>query len=238
MPPKKAAPTTSTVIHVVVSGGTISSVHASQASATEAAMKEDDARVEVHALIGGTITVDPVVEEKEKKPAKAKAVKAEDAPKANSAAKKTKTPSEQRAANVDKPKKGQVAEKDLPDNVQKLLKGNGAALSGMAIIVTGVPPVMGRANAEKLVVLYGGKISKSLSKNTSLVVIGNEAGPTKLEKIEDLGLKTVDEDGLVALIESGGGKKRPADDDEEDEDEEEEEEEEEVKPKKGKKQKK
>lgn len=57
----------------------------------------------------------------------------------------------------------------------------------------------------------------------------------RLEKIEELGLKTVDEDGLVALIEAGGSKKRPAsDDDEDDEDEEEEEE----KPKKGKKPKK
>lgn len=175
MPPKKAATTTSTSVYIVVTGSTVSSVHASQESAEAA--KKDDARVEVQKLIGGSVNVDPVVEEK--KPAKTKAAKSEDAPKANTTAKKTKTPAEQRAANVDKPKKGQPSDKDLPDNIQKLLKGSGSALANMAIIVTGVPPVMGRSNAEKLVVLYGGKVSKSLSKNTSLVVIGNEAGPTK-----------------------------------------------------------
>lgn len=61
-------------------------------------------------------------------------------------------------------------------------------------------------------------------------------GLYRLEKIEELGLKTVDEDGLVALIEGGAGTKRAAEDDEDDEDEEESEEEE--KPKKSKKQKK
>ncbi len=182
MPPKKSAAASASAsasVYIVreEDDGPILSVHASQQSA-DAAKKETD-YVEVKTLIGGTITVDTVVEEKKAKPAKAKAVKSEDAPKANTAAKKTKTPAEQRAANVDKPKKGQVSEKDLPGNIQKLLKGNGGALAGMAIIVTGIPPVMGRANAEKLVVLYGGKVSKSLSKNTSLVVVGNEAGPTK-----------------------------------------------------------
>ncbi|KUJ10477.1 uncharacterized protein LY89DRAFT_689709 [Mollisia scopiformis] len=234
MPPKKVAAATSTSVYLVVSGSTISSVHASQASAEAA--KKDDAKIEVQTLIGGTISVDPVAEEK--KPAKAKAAKTEDAPKANTAAKKTKTPAEQRAANVDKPKKGQPADKDLPENVRSLLNGKGNQLKGMAIIVTGVPPVMGRANTEKLVVLYGGKVSKSLSKNTSLVVIGNEAGPTKLEKIEDLGLKTVDEDGLVALLEGGAGSKHALDDEDDEDEDEEEEEEEEEKPKKGKKQKK
>ncbi|KAE8441558.1 hypothetical protein EG329_004677 [Mollisiaceae sp. DMI_Dod_QoI] len=238
MPPKKSAATSASSASVYIvreeDDGPILSVHASQQSA-DAAKKETD-YIEVKALIGGTITADTVVEEKKPKPTKAKISKSDDAPKANTAAKKTKTPAEQRAANVDKPKKGQVSEKDLPDNVQKLLKGNGGALAGMAIIVTGIPPVMGRANAEKLVVLYGGKVSKSLSKNTSLVVVGNEAGPTKLEKIEDLGLKTVDEDEFVALIEAGGGKKRAADDEDDEDDEGEEEEEE--KPKKTKKQKK
>ncbi|KAF8861113.1 hypothetical protein BDZ45DRAFT_703599 [Acephala macrosclerotiorum] len=238
MPPKKVA--TSTTVYIVLDGDSIISLHASEDSANAA--KTDDATVKSYNLIGGTISADAVVAEKKEKPAKsAKVAKAEkeDAPKANTAAKKTKTPAEQRAANVDKPKKGAVADKDLPENVQKLLKSNGSALAGMAIVVSGVPPVMGRANAEKLVQLYGGKVAKAPSKNTSLVVIGNDAGPAKLEKIEELGLKTVDEDGLVGLIEGGGSKKRPAsDDDEDDEDEEEEEEEEEEKPKKSKKQKK
>lgn len=88
----------------------------------------------------------------------------------------------------------------------------GNALDGMMIVVTGVPPTLGRKNAEKLVMNYGGKLTKSLSKNTTLVVVGNDAGPTKLEKIAELNLRTVDEEGLVDLLErggiAGGGKKR------------------------------
>lgn len=181
MPPKKAA--TLTAVYIVLDGDSIISVHASEDSANVA--KTEDATVESYNLIGGTISIDAVVAENKEKPVKAtKAAKAEkavkeDAPKANTAAKKTKTPAEQRAANVDKPKKGAVSDKDLPENVQKLLKSNGSALAGMAIVVTGVPPVMGRANAEKLVQLYGGKVAKAPSKNTSLVIIGNDAGPAK-----------------------------------------------------------
>jgi BRCT domain type II-containing protein len=77
------------------------------------------------------------------------------------------------------------------------------------------PSSLGRKNAEKLVTNYGGKLTKSLSKNTGLVVVGNDAGPTKLEKISELGLETVDEDAFVKLLEAGGGgAKRAADDDE------------------------
>jgi len=221
MSPKKAT-AGSTPVYVIISAqNTITSIHASFKSAN--ASKPHDAKIETYNLVGGNVTVEP--EESNAS-----------APKANIAVKKTRTPSEQRAANVDKPKKGGVKDEDLPDNVRALLKGSGGALAGMAIIVTGVPSVMGRANAEKLVVLYGGKVSKSLSKNTSLVVVGSEAGPAKLQKIEELGIKTMDEDELVALIEAGAGKKRPASTDEEEEEEGEEEEAE--KPKKSKKQKK
>jgi len=216
MPPKKAASASSTSVYIVVSGSSIDSVHASIESANE---RVSDAKseglaapkVEVQTLVGGSITVNPV---EEKKPAKAKAapVKEEKA----AAPKKTKTPTEQRASNAEKPK-GAVDESDLPGNYKALLAGMGSALDGLAICVTGVPPTMGRKNAEKLVVNYGGKVAKSLSKNTSYAVVGNDAGPKKLEQIESLGIETLDEDGLISLIEGGGGAKRAADDDDEDE---------------------
>ena len=179
MPPKKAA-ATSTSVYIVLTGTSIDSVHASVESANErvSTAKEegkDSVKIEVQKLIGGSISVEPVVEET--KPAKTKVSKSE-APKANTAAKKTKTPAEQRAANADKPK-GAGSDADLPDDVKALLAGEGAALDGLRIVVTGVPPTLGRKNAEKLVTNYGGNLTKSLSKNTSFVVVGNDAGPTK-----------------------------------------------------------
>lgn len=113
---------------------------------------------------------------------------------------KTKTPAEQRAANAKKP--GKPTDEDLPDNVKALLSGSGEMLDGMNVVVTGVPPTLGRKTTEALVTKYGGHLTKSLSKNTSLVVVGNDAGPSKLEKIEELGLKTVDEDAFIGLLET------------------------------------
>lgn len=78
-----------------------------------------------------------------------------------------------------------------------------------------MPPTLQRKNAEKLVANYGGKLVKSISKNTSFVVLGNDAGPKKLEQIEEIGIETLDEDAFIAMLEAGGGAKRAADVDEE-----------------------
>ncbi|KAH7314301.1 putative replication factor C subunit 1 [Rhexocercosporidium sp. MPI-PUGE-AT-0058] len=222
MPPKKAASASgSASVFIVILGTSVDSVHASLESANVRVAeakgeKNGTPKIEVQSLVGGSITVDPVVEKKPAK-AKAKAIKKEDNEDKQAktvAPKKTKTPAEQRAANATKPK-GAVDESELPDNYKTLLGGMGTVLNGLSICVTGVPPTLGRKNAEKLVVNYGGKVASSLSSKTSYVVVGNDAGPTKLEKIETLGLTTLDEDGLVKLIEESAGAKRSADDEEE-----------------------
>jgi BRCT domain type II-containing protein len=128
------------------------------------------------------------------------------APKETSSPKKTKSPEEQRAANASKTAKS--TDDDLPENIRTLLAGTGDILSGKSIVVTGVPPTLQRKNAEKLVQIYGGKLLKAVSGKTDFVVVGNEAGPTKLEKIESLGITTMDEDEFIEMLEEG----IPADD--------------------------
>lgn len=188
MPPKKAANASASSLFIVLLGTSIDSVHASLESANErvaAAKSEGNGapKIEVQTLVGGSISVDPVVEKKPAK-AKAKAIKKEDKEDSEGgqaksvAPKKTKTPAEQRAANATKPK-GAIDESELPDNYKALLGGMGTALKGLSICVTGVPPTLGRKNTEKLVVNYGGKVASSLSSKTSYVVVGNDAGPTK-----------------------------------------------------------
>jgi replication factor C subunit 1 len=68
-----------------------------------------------------------------------------------------------------------------------------------------VPPTIGRKNAKKLVELYGGKVISSVSKKTAFVVLGNDAGPVKLEKIDEFGLTTYNDEEFVALIEEEAG---------------------------------
>jgi BRCT domain type II-containing protein len=218
MPPKaKAAVVGSTSnVYVVTQNNSVDSVYASPTSANErvtalkaAGGEAASIKVELHELKDGTVQASVSTEDKKPAP-KDKAPKIEEtkAPKASAAPKKTKTP----AANAEKPEKATDA--DLPDKVKKLLAGTGDALSGNTVVVTGVPPTLGRKNAEKLVTSYGGKLTKSLSKNTNYVVVGNDAGPKKLEQIEELGIETLNEDALIAMLEKsasgGSGTKRGA----------------------------
>ncbi|KAG9232734.1 hypothetical protein BJ875DRAFT_466075 [Amylocarpus encephaloides] len=188
----------------------------------------------------------PATKAKTKAPAKSKAKAAEnkevEAPKTSTAEKKTKSVGEQRAANAKKPVKPE--DSNLPDNIKALLAGSGSVFVNKTMVVTGVPPTLGRKNAETLVTAYGGKIVKALSKKTDYVVVGNEAGPKKLEQISGFGIKVLDEDALIAMLEGGSssGTKRGAPEEEEEEEDEDEgeddEDDDEPKPTKAKKQKK
>ncbi|RAL58247.1 hypothetical protein DID88_002247 [Monilinia fructigena] len=63
------------------------------------------------------------------------------------------------------------------------------------------PPAAGCAEIpEELVKRYGGKITGAPSGKTSFVVLGNDAGPSKIRKIKQMNIKTIDEEGLFALI--------------------------------------
>lgn len=78
--------------------------------------------------------------------------------------------------------------------------GEQNCLAGLTFVFTGVLNSLGREEGQSLVKQYGGKVTGAPSKKTSYVVIGSDAGPKKLETIRSLGIKTIDENGLFALI--------------------------------------
>ena len=72
-------------------------------------------------------------------------------------------------------------------------------LNGKTFVLTGTLPTINRGYAEKLIEAAGGKVSGSLSKKTSYLVVGKDAGNIP-SKAEQLGIAIVDEVGLLALL--------------------------------------
>jgi DNA ligase (NAD+) len=70
------------------------------------------------------------------------------------------------------------------------------ALKGLTVVITGTLPTLSREQAGALVEESGGRVASSVSKKTSFVVVGEDAG-SKLEKARSLGVETIDEAELV-----------------------------------------
>jgi DNA ligase (NAD+) len=75
-------------------------------------------------------------------------------------------------------------------------------LEGLTLVVTGSLPNFSRDEAKEAILMRGGKAAGSVSKNTSYVVAGENAG-TKLDKAEQLGVPVLDEDGFRELLANG-----------------------------------
>ena len=87
-------------------------------------------------------------------------------------------------------------------------------LAGLTFVFTGLLDTIERNEAQNLVKRYGGKITGTPSSKTDYVVLGNDAGPKKVETIRKYDLKSINEDGLFYLIrtlpENGGDSKAAA----------------------------
>ena len=80
-------------------------------------------------------------------------------------------------------------------------KQRSAQLVGLTFVLTGTLPTLTRDEAKARIEAAGGKTAGSVSKKTSYVVAGEEAG-SKLDKARELKVPVIDEAGLLALLES------------------------------------
>jgi DNA ligase (NAD+) len=78
------------------------------------------------------------------------------------------------------------------------LAGDNAPFAGMTFVVTGTLPTLSREAAESYIRARGGKVTSSVSKNTSYVVVGESPG-SKLEKAKALGVPRLSEAELRKL---------------------------------------
>ncbi|MFN0105232.1 MAG: helix-hairpin-helix domain-containing protein [Bryobacteraceae bacterium] len=81
----------------------------------------------------------------------------------------------------------------------KKLDRSGGPLAGLTFVLTGTLPALSRDEAKERIEAAGGKVSGSVSKKTSYVVAGEEAG-SKLDKAKDLNIPILDEAALLAKL--------------------------------------
>jgi len=96
---------------------------------------------------------------------------------------------------IDKLQKAGV---NLKSSGKKKIKDN--RFEGLTFVLTGTLPTYGRKEAGEIIESFGGNTSGSVSKKTSFVLAGEEAG-SKLDKARELGIKIIDEDEFKKMIE-------------------------------------
>jgi len=84
--------------------------------------------------------------------------------------------------------------------------------TGKTFVITGTHPTMSRTQLEEFIQLRGGRITGSVTKKTDYLVVGEDAG-SKLAKAQELGIRQLSEEQLVALADSPGADAGEATDD-------------------------
>jgi DNA ligase (NAD+) len=100
---------------------------------------------------------------------------------------------------IEKLRKAGIRMTRLPDEAAV----EGGPLSGLTFVITGTLPTLSRDEATQFIEERGGRVTSSVSRNTSFLLIGDSPGGTKVRRAQELGVPSIDEEGLRALVESG-----------------------------------
>jgi DNA ligase (NAD+) len=83
---------------------------------------------------------------------------------------------------------------------EEQLEGQTEKLKDKIFVVSGVFQKISRNDLKKAIEDNGGKVSSSISSKTTYVVAGENMGPSKKNKAEDLGVPLISEDDFLAMI--------------------------------------
>ncbi len=89
--------------------------------------------------------------------------------------------------------------KNLGLNMKNLTEKADNRFEGMTFVLTGTLTKYGRREAQEIIEKFGGKASGSVSKKTSIVLAGEDAG-SKLRKATELGIKVINEEEFEQMI--------------------------------------
>ena len=79
-------------------------------------------------------------------------------------------------------------------------EGQTDTLKGLTFVVSGVFHLYSRDELKALIEQHGGKVGSSISSKTNYVIVGDNMGPSKKEKAEQLGVKMISEEEFQSLI--------------------------------------
>ena len=83
---------------------------------------------------------------------------------------------------------------------KEIPEGAPNCFDGLAFLFTGDLTSMTRDQAQDIVKRYAGRVVSAPSKKTNYVVVGENPGPSKMDKVAALGLNTITEDGFLDLL--------------------------------------
>ncbi len=86
----------------------------------------------------------------------------------------------------------EVSEKQHENQSNKLI--------GQIFVVSGVFNQMSRDELKKAIEVNGGKVSSSISKKTNFIIAGDNMGPSKLEKAQELEISIISEEDFINII--------------------------------------
>ncbi len=89
--------------------------------------------------------------------------------------------------------------RELGLNTESRMGSEGGIFEGKTFVLTGTLPTLSRSEATELIEKAGGKTSSSVSKKTSYVLAGEEAG-SKLAKALELGIEIITEEQLLRML--------------------------------------
>ncbi|KIR63639.1 replication factor C subunit 1 [Cryptococcus bacillisporus CA1873] len=89
---------------------------------------------------------------------------------------------------------------------KEIPEGTPDCLAGLTFVFTGEMESLGREDAQELVRRYSGKVTTAPSGKTSYVVVGENAGVSKLNKVKEKKIPMINEDEFLELIRQRSGK--------------------------------
>ena len=87
--------------------------------------------------------------------------------------------------------------------VEKAKIAENLPFSGKTFIISGTLPGFSRTEAKEFIQSNGGKVTTSVSKNTSYLLVGENPG-SKLDKAQDLNIEIIDEASLRTMVSTLG----------------------------------